>query len=82
MNSIIVIIFNCTHAYTRDYTLVIFIGYYYLLALSNIHLENVELISTFIQNWQPSWLRVCLGSAYFVETENFFTESTINKGKS
>ena len=27
-------------------------------------------------------LRVCLGFAYFIETENFFAKSTVVKGKS
>ena len=26
-------------------------------------------------------LKVCLRSAYFTETENFFTETTVNKDK-
>ena len=28
------------------------------------------------------WLSVCLGSAYFAETENFFIENTVDKDKS
>ena len=27
-------------------------------------------------------LKVCLGSVYFAKTENFFAESTVDKGKS
>ena len=32
--------------------------------------------------WKKFELRVHLGSAYFAETENFFAESTVDKGKS
>ena len=33
------------------------------------------------ENLVGSLLRVCLEFAYFAETENFFTESIVDKGK-